>query len=46
MKTEVYTKKYPKKKILPAFLSVGGFTAPARKLCEDRGIGFAENIFA
>ncbi|MDM8514604.1 hypothetical protein QUF76_00260 [Desulfobacterales bacterium HSG16] len=45
-KTEVYAKKYPKKKILPAFLSVGGFTAPARKLCEDRGIGFAENIFA
>jgi hypothetical protein len=32
------------KVILPAFLSLGGFTDEARRLCGARGIGVAEHI--
>ena len=43
-KVEVYSKQNKNKKILPAFLSVGGFSDHAKKLCEDRHIGMAERI--
>ncbi len=43
-KLEAYKKMFPKKKILPAFFSVGGFTPKAGKLCQEAGIGTAERI--
>lgn len=43
-KTDAFAKRFPKKTILPAFLSVGGFTRPAKRLCNDNGIGMAERI--
>ncbi|MCP4111969.1 MAG: hypothetical protein GY749_41650 [Desulfobacteraceae bacterium] len=43
-KTAAYSKLFPKKKILPVFLSVGGFTKDAVKLCRQSGIGTAEKI--
>ncbi|MCP4105468.1 MAG: hypothetical protein GY749_08020, partial [Desulfobacteraceae bacterium] len=43
-KTAAYSKLFPKKKILPVFLSVGGFTKDAAKLCRQSGIGTAEKI--
>ncbi len=43
-KVESFSKRFPKKKILPAFLSVGGFTAPAMRFCRSHGIGTAEII--
>ncbi len=43
-KTASYSLRFPKKKILPAFLSVGGFTKGAVKFCKDNGIGTAEKI--
>ena len=36
--------KYKDKKILPAFLSVSGFSAHAKKMCKERHIGMAETI--
>ncbi len=43
-KVESFSKRFPKKKILPAFLPVGGFTAPAGHFCRSHGIGMAEII--
>ncbi len=43
-KVEEYSRQNKNKKILPAFLSVGGFSTHAKKLCEDRQIGMAERI--
>jgi hypothetical protein len=41
---EVYPTLFSDKTILPAFLSLGGFTQPALQLCAERGIGTAERI--
>ena len=43
-KAEAFSKRFPKIKILPAFLSVGGFTGPAMRFCQEHGIGTAERI--
>ncbi len=43
-KLDEYKRAFPKKKVLPAFFSVGGFTPAARSLCVDAGIGKAERI--
>lgn len=43
-KTDAFAKRFPKKKIISAFLSVGGFTQPAKRLCHEHGIGMAERI--
>ena len=43
-KLAVYATQVPDKTILPAFLSLGGFTEKARQSCEERGIGIAERI--
>ncbi len=43
-KLEVYRQLFPKKNILPAFLSVGGFTRGAADLCKKQGIGTAHHI--
>ncbi|MCP4112011.1 MAG: hypothetical protein GY749_41870 [Desulfobacteraceae bacterium] len=43
-KIHVYADLHPKKKIIPAFLSVGGFSSAARKLCKEKNIGIAERI--
>jgi len=43
-KAEAYAKLFPKKKILPAFFSTGGFTRPAIDFCRKKGIGTAEKV--
>jgi len=43
-KIEVYSQQNKKKKIIPAFLSVGGFSVQAKKLCKEKKIGIAETI--
>ncbi|MCP4104951.1 MAG: hypothetical protein GY749_05365, partial [Desulfobacteraceae bacterium] len=43
-KTAAYLQRFPGKKILPAFLSVGGFTKGAAKFCKEKDIGVAEQI--
>jgi len=43
-KVEVYKKQFPDQKILPAFLSLGGFTEDARHVCQAHEIGWAETI--
>jgi len=43
-KLEVYAESVPGKRVLPAFLSLGGFAGDAVRLCEERGIGTAERI--
>ncbi|MCP4401200.1 MAG: hypothetical protein GY801_28370 [bacterium] len=43
-KLENYTKQVPGKTLLPAFLSLGGFTEDALRLCRTRQIGTAEKI--
>ncbi len=43
-KVTVYVKTFPDKVILPAFLSLGGFTRDAQQFCEKQGIGTAERI--
>ncbi len=43
-KTAAYSRRFPKKTILPAFLSVGGFTRGAAKFCREKGISTAERI--
>ncbi len=43
-KAEAFAEHFPKRKNLPAFLSVGGFTAPALGFCREHGIGTAERI--
>jgi len=43
-KVDVYGKLFADKKILPAFLSLGGLTKEAREFCQVQGIGTAERI--
>ncbi|MCP4699744.1 MAG: hypothetical protein GY862_23270 [Gammaproteobacteria bacterium] len=43
-KTDVYKKHFPDKTVLPAFLSLGGFTEEALELCRMHGIATAEKI--
>jgi len=43
-KVETYSKQCKKNKIIPAVLSVGGFSVQAKKLCLEKQIGMAENI--
>lgn len=40
-KVETYQLLFPDRKLLPAFLSVGGFTGEAKEFCEIRKIGMA-----
>ncbi len=40
-KVEAYKRLFPDRNILPAFFSVGDFTAEAKPFCEARGIGVA-----
>ncbi len=44
-KVAVYAAQHLDKIILPAFLSLGGFTAEARELCAAHGIGMTERVF-
>ena len=43
-KLQVYATQCPDKIVLPAFLSLGGFTEPARQLCTQNGIALAKQI--
>ncbi|MEN8221008.1 MAG: hypothetical protein ABFS56_32580 [Pseudomonadota bacterium] len=43
-KVEIYQNQFPGVSVLPAYLSLGGFTKPARDLCVKYGIGIAEKI--
>ncbi|MCP4696040.1 MAG: hypothetical protein GY862_04205, partial [Gammaproteobacteria bacterium] len=43
-KTEIYRQCFPDETVLPAFLSLGGFTEEARGFCLDQGIAMAERI--
>jgi hypothetical protein len=43
-KVETYSGLHKNKKICPAFLSIGGFSAHAKKLCRQHKIGMAETI--
>jgi len=43
-KIDLFRKAYPKKKVLPAFFSSGGFTPGAMELCREKGIGTAQRI--
>ncbi len=43
-KVGIYTENMPGRTVLPAFLSLGGFTGEAIQLCEKLGIGTAERI--
>ncbi|MGB0384574.1 MAG: hypothetical protein ACPGWR_07095 [Ardenticatenaceae bacterium] len=43
-KIEAYQHFFPDVTVLPAFLSLGGFTAPAAELCKKHGIATAERI--
>ena len=43
-KIDVYASLNKNKKIIPAFLSMGGFSVHAKKLCQDKKIGIAETI--
>ncbi len=43
-KIKAYAKQFPEKIILPAFLSLGGFTDEAAELCKAKEIGTAERI--
>ncbi|MCP4651972.1 MAG: hypothetical protein GY858_01115, partial [Candidatus Omnitrophica bacterium] len=43
-KVEAYMQSVHEKTILPAFLSLGGFTHEAQLFCQSKGIGTAEAI--
>ncbi len=43
-KVDTYAKDIPDRTILPAVLSLGGFTDEAMQFCKERGIGMAECI--
>jgi len=43
-KMEVYTALHPKKQIIPAYFSSGGFTKEAQVFCEEKGIAFASDL--
>jgi hypothetical protein len=44
-KVAVYGEQFPDRKVLPAFLSLGGFTGDALPFCQGHGIGWAEKIW-
>jgi len=44
-KVAVYAAQHQDKIILPAMLSLGGFTPEARDLCAAQGIGMMEQLF-
>ncbi|CAN2047548.1 ATPase domain protein, prokaryote domain protein [Candidatus Magnetomoraceae bacterium gMMP-13] len=41
-KIDIFQKDNPDKRALPAIFSQSGLSGPARKLCEDKGIGFCK----
>ncbi|MCP4112504.1 MAG: hypothetical protein GY749_44430 [Desulfobacteraceae bacterium] len=43
-KIAAYSKCFPDKRAVPAFLSVGGFTRGALQFCKENGVGTAEGI--
>ena len=43
-KVGVYGELFPDKRVLPAFLSLGGFTVEAREFCKGHGVGWAESV--
>ncbi len=43
-KVEAYEKLFPTQKILPVFLSLGGFRGKALEFCQNHEIGWAERI--
>ncbi len=43
-KTKAYQKQFPDRILLPAFLSLGGFTDEALEFCREKGICTAERI--
>jgi len=43
-KVKAYQPLFPEKRVLPAFLSLGDFTAEAKPFCETQGIGMAVEI--
>ena len=43
-KIEVYSKLLKNTKIISAVLSAGGFSAQAKKLCEEKNIGMAQKL--
>ena len=43
-KIQIYQQQFPEQKILPAFLSLGGFAGKALPFCQTHGIGTAERI--
>ena len=43
-KVAVYGTLFPEKIVLPAYLSLGGFTQEAQRGCVEHGIGTAERI--
>jgi hypothetical protein len=43
-KVVAYQQQFPSIPILPAFLSLGGFTKEASSLCKKQGIGMADKI--
>ncbi len=38
-KVAIYQKRFPDKIVLPAILSLGGFTDKARQFCQAQGVG-------
>lgn len=43
-KVQVYQTQFPDVKVLPAYLSLGGFTKQARDLCVEQSIGIASKL--
>ncbi len=43
-KVTVYQQQYPPETVLPAILSLGGFTAEAKALCQQYGIAIADRM--
>ncbi len=43
-KADIFSRQNPDRSVLPAFLSLGGFTKDALEFCQSQGIGTAEKI--
>jgi hypothetical protein len=43
-KVLAFAKRFPDKIVLPAYLSVGGFTGKALEFCKQNGMGTADRI--
>jgi hypothetical protein len=43
-KVQVYQRQHPEESLLPAFLSLGGFTEEALQFCQTHGIAWAERL--